>query len=130
MARAGAQVDGPFPEFVFVSGSDRPKPLWTDNEGIRGVVIVERSGYPVAFPKIWEEKFREDSMRIVIPAAANTAAFSSTDLNQAVRNEGPEAAITFMGKVAASEYASLIRAQAQALRPGQRARSRDWCAIQ
>ena len=130
LGRAGEQVHGPFPLLVFVSGSDRWKPLCTDNDDIGGVVIVERRGHPVPPRERWEKKFRDDPLRIVIPAAANTAAFSSTDLNQAVLNEGPEAARTFMGEVAASEYASLIRAQAQALRPGQRARSRDWCTIQ
>ena len=107
LAMAGKQVFDPFPVFVFVSGSDRWKPLCTDNDDIAGVVIVERRGQLVPPRETWEQKFRDDPWRIVIPAAANTAGFSSTDLLKAVRAAVAEAAGPYMGTEAASLYAGL-----------------------
>ena len=92
---------------MFVSGSDRWKPLCRDNYQIGGVVIVERSGHPVPPRKTWEKKFQCDPLRIVTPAAEKTTAFSSTDLLMAVRAAVAEAAGPYMGTEAASLYADL-----------------------
>jgi len=71
------------PKLVFVTGSDRPGPLYEDEWGMSGVVVVPRAGDRL--PRLSPE-LRGDPLRCVAPAlAGSAAALSSTQLRGLVQ---------------------------------------------